>query len=236
MPSRKKPSKPPEPRAGLPADLPLGKQVVAGKPAKKRPGRKPGRRERSRGPIGPKQQQEIAELWLQCWSYEEIADKLRIAKQTVQHHIAHNIRPQWRVDLTDRFELEAAKIDHLERIAWRHFELSKRPERHKQIEDAINRETKLPEPTLKRLRKVIRRNADPNWLDVVRYCRDWWMRVGGYAQADPLGDRKAEQPPPIILEVLVKTREEAKQMMDAQDFFKRLTDAKDAKTKQMEDG
>lgn len=119
------------------------------------------------------------ELYLRGQSYSQIAKALPAAKSTVAKDIAA-IREEWRRSRSDELGhallMELARIDAMERECWAQWEASKTEEVITRAEtgvevgkDATGRQVRTP-ISEKVIRSTRLRNADPRYMDTIRWC------------------------------------------------------------------
>jgi len=119
------------------------------------------------------------ELYIRGQSYSQIAKALPASKGTVAKDIAA-IREEWRRSRTDAFGSEIlhelARIDAIERECWAQWESSKTEEVTTRAEtgvevtkDGTGRQVRTP-INEKVIRSTRLRNADPRYMDTIRWC------------------------------------------------------------------
>jgi hypothetical protein len=123
----------------------------------------PGRRTRNLAILQRRQQ--VADLYLQGWTQQKIADHLVINQKTVSSHLKR-IRQEWRESAVRDFDLarevELRKIDRVEREAWAAWERSQQPAQSAHINDETNQ---------RRTRRHVRNQyGDPRFLEQVNKC------------------------------------------------------------------
>ncbi|WP_321377070.1 helix-turn-helix domain-containing protein [Trichococcus shcherbakoviae] len=161
----------------------------------------PGRPAKGFRTLGPEQIVEIERLYLQNRPIREIADRFGVAKGAIDYHLRKTIRPKlWERAEVNR-EVEYAKVDLLEKIAWERFEESKSPQRKVQIEkkslqglpdstspnDAVKAadierdaiKAGVDPRVVKRVLTRVGRTGETSWLQIVQWCIDWRARIRG---------------------------------------------------------
>ena len=87
----------------------------AAKPAARRSAGRPKTSER---PVTPESLEHIANRWLAGWSRRKIAEEIGVDPSVISYHMEKSIKPVWNEKLRRGAEIELAKIDNLERLAW----------------------------------------------------------------------------------------------------------------------
>src|SRR5262245_52410817 len=109
--------------------------------------------------------QKTADLYLQGWTQQAIADHLGLNQKTISHDI-QQIRTDWRESAIRDFDLarevELRKIDRVEREAWAAWERSQKPAQSAHISDETNQRTTR--------RHVRHQYGDPRFLEQVNKC------------------------------------------------------------------
>ena len=199
---------------------------MPGKPSKRKPknpdpmrrgGRPASDEER---PIKPEDLPELTEMWLTGHTLTEMAARYGCHLSTVAHHIAKKVKPALRAEIADRLAVEVAKVDALERVAWRCFRLSQQPETRRAVKRALL--DGGADPTITEVvTSEITRTGNVGYLQIVQWCRDWFARVGGWYQSRDEGKAASKtEVLPVVL-VRINTREEAKQAMSWQEVRER---------------
>jgi len=127
----------------------------------------------------------IARLHLRHVPIGEIADQLGVAESTIRHHLDHNIVPVWRLAVVRIAEIELARIDELERIAWVEFEKGLVPETQETVKQILAANGGNGE-TIERVIKTINRTTTTAWVQVVQWCISERCRIKGYYAAQRL--------------------------------------------------
>jgi hypothetical protein len=154
--------------------------------------RGPGRPRKSERPVTPEVLNEIAELWLKGKSSYEIGLAIGVAKNAVDHHLEHVIRPAWRKSLGLEAKILEARSELLIRLFFQGYERSLRDkgeERQKQVQrkrdDTAAKAMKAAkgDARLEQLveRTVTRgaRDGDKGWLLGVLDVMDFQAKLAG---------------------------------------------------------
>ena len=202
-------------KPATPADLPEGQLI-------REPSKRPvGRPKRTAPVITPAKLEMIGIMFLQAVPVSVIAERLSVATNAIHHHLDTTLRPRWRARATERFDEELAKVEYLEQVAWERFHESQKPESHEQLRHALSEpdaDGKTADPKLvERVVKTITRTGESCWLDIVRWCRDYFAKVHGFYKSDPLTDTKTADRP-VIVNVLVGSRQEANAAIQFEEF------------------
>ena len=109
--------------------------------------------------------QQVAELYLRCWTQEAIGAQLGIAQPTVCVDL-RKIREHWRASSVRDFDeartIELQKIDRVEREAWAAWERSQKPAQSAVVSEDTGRQ---------RTRKSVKhQHGDPRFLDQINKC------------------------------------------------------------------
>src|SRR5262249_27912486 len=111
-----------------------------------------------------RRRQQIAEMRLQGWSQQAIADRLDITQATVSNDLK-SIRQQWRermiADFNDLQAEELQRVERIEREAWAGWERSQKPAESAVIE---------ADPKKARRKTVKNQHGDPRFLSIVSSC------------------------------------------------------------------
>lgn len=86
-----------------------------------------GRPKKGESPTTPEVVETIAEMSLQCYTRQEIANKVGLAKSTVTSIINNKLRPIWREHLWDHLNEDILKVEQIERAAHKRFRKTKDP-------------------------------------------------------------------------------------------------------------
>lgn len=142
--------------------------------------RRVGRPKRGREAITPEQIEEIGRLWLQGVRLSEIALKFEVDRTTIRHYLDNHLRPAWQESVRADLAADLARVRLLESVAWSRFESSAPAETVEQIERGlVAGKGKLR--IIKRALRSITKTGDAAWLDVIKWCLEYRMRVHGYA-------------------------------------------------------
>ncbi len=129
--------------------------------------------------IGPDELEIIEREIIRGRPVAAIARDLKVHHSTVQQQVDTHLRPAWRAKLRRGAEIELAKIDHLEAIAW---------ERMDQVEQAEDRETVTKELTkdgadavlIKRMNMKLRRRNATGWVAAIEWCIEMRCKLLGH--------------------------------------------------------
>ena len=148
--------------------------------------RKPGRPSHAERPINAEVLEQIARLWAKGWSGRKIAKSIGVHETSVRYHLKNTIKPLWRQQVVRPVELELAKIDHLETIAWEHFESDAPSESRENVEEALLEASRGKNGALtvvKKATSTIRKFGQTAWLDVVEWCISERCKLMGHNAA-----------------------------------------------------
>tara|TARA_B100000949_G_C14014860_1_gene338833 strand:- start:27 stop:422 length:396 start_codon:yes stop_codon:yes gene_type:complete len=82
--------------------------------------------------------------------------------------------------MQDRLEVEIAKIDHIERIAWQKFHESEHPQTKRQVKKALVDDGGANLEVVEKVMTKIKRTGEPVWLNLVQWCIDARARYLSY--------------------------------------------------------
>jgi hypothetical protein len=109
--------------------------------------------------------QKVADLYLQGWTQQAIADHVGLNQKTISNDLKR-IRQEWREsavrDFDEAREVELKKIDRVEREAWAAWVRSQQPAQSAHINDE--------NPQRKTRRHVRNQYGDPRFLEQVNKC------------------------------------------------------------------
>ena len=183
-------------------------------------GRKRGRPKDSDRPITPEALEDIGFMHLTGRSMAFIARKYGVAFSTIKDHIDRNIKPKWEAELGSTVQMEVAKVNALERVAWHMFRESRVPQTSQQVKKALTdggSDLKVVERVLKRTK----RTGEAVWLDIVRWCMDYRAKIAGHYKSDELVHGRS----PVIVRVLVENKEQADKVFRYEEAQKLLAEA-----------
>lgn len=165
------------------------KKVSTEKPT----GRKPGRQKRV---VTPEMVERIGELWLTGHSLRVIGGILNIHYKTVEYHLDRTVKPLWEQGINRRKAFELARIDQIERIAWRKFRQSGRPQTKHSVKKQLRcagadsklaaKAGKAAEKAMEKLavvektRETSTRPGEACWLAVVQWAVEQRCKIEGY--------------------------------------------------------
>ena len=152
----------------------------AGKPAR----RTAGRPKRAARPIGPAELGQISRMWLAGHTLEDIGIAIGVSRQAIGHHLDATIRPLWRKEVCDPLGQELAKINLLERTAWKRFNSDAPCETTEQIKKGLAAEG-AEESIVERVITTIRRPGQKAWLEVVQWCIEQRCKLAGHYTVKP---------------------------------------------------
>jgi ribosomal protein S7 len=159
------------------------------KPAMRAASRPAGKPPRKARVIGPAEQAVIARMYLQNYSNYEIGESLGVDEKTVRHHLEFNIRPVWIHSTRRVSEIELAKVDQIERIAWQAFEKSQNDEtretiKHELVEgDGKDGKKKADMKIVERALTTITTTGSTAWIQVIQWCIDFRSKILGHYAA-----------------------------------------------------
>jgi hypothetical protein len=172
-------------------------------------GRRVGRPKRSDRVIGPAELVVIARMYLSNTPIAKIAESFGVHHSAIHHHLDHTLRPLWNLSVMHAVEVELAKIDELERIAWIKLEESFVPETTETVKEALSEGGANPE-LVKRVVKRVNRISTA-WAEVIMACIAERSRLKGFYAADRFkincGDHGGS------IRVAGKTREDLDQIL-----------------------
>lgn len=183
-----------------------------------------GRPKAGQAPIRPEDHAELAEMWLTGHGYTEMAGRFGVHTSTIEHHINQTVRPAFKTDLAERLGEEIAKVEVLERVAWKCFRASQEPESRRQVKRQLAEAAKDAGADMQIVEMVsheITRTGNAAYLQVIQWCREWFAKVGGWYQArdeGPAGTR-VEVLPVVLIEVT--TQEQAQQVLGFEEWQRR---------------
>ena len=133
----------------------------------------------------------VLEYYLRGWTFSQITKELKVSRSTVSKDI-NSIRDEWRATRADAIgkELlhELARIDAIERETWTQWESSKVEEVTTRAEteviittDSSGRQVRTP-GSEKVVRSTKLRNADPRYMDSIRWCIEQRCKLLGLVQ------------------------------------------------------
>lgn len=135
-------------------------------------------------PVAPDQMERIGVLWLQQWSVPRISAVLGVTDATVRYHLENSILPVWQNAMLRNVEIELARVDLIERIAWEQFESSQGTETTESVKTRLAKEDSLDGELIERaVTKTKRLTGQPAWIAVVQWCVDWRSKIAGYYAA-----------------------------------------------------
>lgn len=153
-------------------------------------GRKPGRQKTV---VTPEMVERIGELWLTGHSLRVIGGLLNIHYKTVEYHLDRTVKPLWEQGINRRKAFELARIDQIERIAWRKFRQSGRPQTKQSIKKQLRRagaDSKLAAKAadkaveklavVEKTRETSTRTGESCWLAVIQWAVEQRCKIEGY--------------------------------------------------------
>lgn len=147
-----------------------------------------------------KRRAEVAELYLKGQTQLQIGEALKISTATVASDL-QTIMKEWIKESTIKFEerkaKELAKIDHIEAMAWRGWELSiERQEVHRSLKEQVRQQVRDSENKVTGHRMVPVRvteevtikgqSGDPRFLEQAARCVEMRLRILGLWKADTI--------------------------------------------------
>ncbi len=153
----------------------------------------PHRPSHSDRPIGPAELDSIRHRWLRGQSHREIATALGVHHSTIQGHLKNNILPIIQQTRTVDTRKQLARAEHLYKVAWDLFSKSQKPEERISEEVLIKAASEHGEATgelAKRVTSKLYRVGDSTWLDLVKWCLDFFAKCGGMYTTQYAGDQK----------------------------------------------
>lgn len=167
--------------------------------------------------------EDIRRRILEGQTYLGIAKAHGIDESTVRGHFERTIRPQWAAEIADRLAAEVAKVEYLEQVAWERFHASCEPTTTEQLKhELLHAKGRKPcERLVERAVKTVTTSGVPAWLEIVKWCREWFARVGGWYQTRDEGTaaNKVEVLPVVL--VRIESREEARKAISFQELQER---------------
>lgn len=157
----------------------------------------------------------VLDYYLKGWSLSKISKELKVARSTISKDIAA-IRQEWRCSRSDSFHSqqlhELARIDAIEREAWAQWESSKAEEvtTRAETEVLITQENgrQVRRPGAERVTRVTKiRNADPRYMDTIRWCVEMRCKILGLLAPSKLGASLPEDstPPKVHIDLSTLT-------------------------------
>ena len=162
--------------------------------AKKKPSANPPHRPRhSDRPIGPAELDSIRDRWLRGQSHREIATALGVHHSTIQGHLKNNIIPIIQQSGAIDTRKQLARVEYLYRVAWDLFSKSQKPEKRTSEKELITKASEHGEDTAKLAKRVtttLYRVGEGHWLDLVKWCLDFFAKCSGMYTAQYAGHQK----------------------------------------------
>lgn len=185
--------------------------------AKKTPAKRgPGRGKKTEPIVTRETLERIGSLWCRNRTLREIGEVVGLAPSVVHYHVNKSILPIWRAEMTEAREVELAKISNLERIAWERFDASQKPESRRLVKRALvdgGADLQVVERALTRITKV----GETAWLAIVQWAVEQRLKISGAYVQDKL-DSAAAGGGPVVVEVVVESREDAQRMFTLPQF------------------
>ncbi len=163
---------------------------------KNTPANTPGKPNKPDRPIGPAELDSIRDRWLRGQSHREIGVALGVAHTTIGHHLKQNIIPIIQQTRSIDTRKQLARVEYLYRVAWDLFSKSQKPEERIIEEELIAAASGHGEETAqlaKRITSKLYRVGDNTWLDLVKWCLDFFAKCGGMYTTQYAGDQKDEE-------------------------------------------
>jgi hypothetical protein len=157
----------------------------------------------------------VLDYYLKGWSLSKISQELKVARSTISKDITA-IREEWRCSRADSFHSqqlhELARIDAIEREAWAQWESSKAEEvtTRAETEVLISEENgrQIRRPGAERVIRVTKiRNADPRYMDTIRWCVEQRCKMLGLLAPSKMGASPLEgsTPPKVHIDLSTLT-------------------------------
>jgi hypothetical protein len=153
-------------------------------PSRPSPSNRPAGRPHHGNRIGtPGNLERIRIWWMEGVSQYQIAKRLQCTPETVHYHLIKSVLPEQRTIWEARREEVIAKVDHLYSTAWTEYRKSQTPQRSVEVRRQLG-EQGTPGQLVEKVVKAVQRNGEVNYLDLVRWCLDWYSKTGGYYRAE----------------------------------------------------
>ncbi len=154
-------------------------QQLKKKPTKRPARRNPGRPKTSERPVTPERLEQIADRWLAGWSHRKIAEEIGVDPSVISYHLEKSIKPAWKEKLHRGAEIELAKIDNLEAIAWGRMDEEAPMESRETVTEALT-EGGTDLELVQRMNTNLRRRNTAGWVAVIEWCIELRCKLLGH--------------------------------------------------------
>lgn len=127
----------------------------------------------------------IRRMWLEGRSTYQIGKAIGCEAPTIVYHIQHSVLPKQRTVWEGRIEEIVLKVEHLYAVSWEQFQRSKKPQTMEQLRKKLS-EKKADGDLVERVTRATTRTGEACWLDLVRWCLDWFSKVSGIYAAEKI--------------------------------------------------
>ena len=157
-------------------------ELELARPATRKKTGKPGAPKLGERKIGPDELDLIEREIIRGRSVSAVARELDVHPSTVQGHLERQLRPAWQSKLRRGAEVELAKIDHLEAIAWERMDRDEPAESRKTVIEGL-REGGADLELVQRMNTSLKRRNATGWVAVVQWCIEMRCKLLGHFAA-----------------------------------------------------
>ena len=132
-------------------------------------------------------------MWVRGETQTDIARMFGVDRSVIARHLDRNIVPLIRQSQAIDTRKQLARVEYLYKIAWELFAQSQKPEERITEEYLMTKAAEHGQDTeklAKRVTTTLHRVGDSTWLDLVKWCLDFFAKCGGMYTTQYAGDQK----------------------------------------------
>jgi len=142
--------------------------------------------------IGPEELDLAERELIRCRSVAPIAKELGVHPSTLQEHVDRHLRPAWRAKLRRGAEVELAKIDYMERIAWERMDRDEPVESRRTLTEGL-REGGADLELVQRVNTSLKRRSAASWVAVIQWAIELRCKLLGHYSASKVKVEEKEE-------------------------------------------